>query len=115
MLRWFTRWGWPARHRPRSVPLRVRGVVAHPGLCATRIDAPRWSMQLTLASWSVVGGWPQCGPLQIAGEADDDHLRVLQSRCAEGAIVVADVLLPLDAAPRATLVAIVGDAMNRSM
>ena len=92
MRRWFEPRGWPAQHR-RPVSLRVRGIVAHPGLCATRADAPRWSMQLTLVSWSVVGGWPQGWPLQIVGEADDEELRELQARCPEGVVVVADIAL----------------------
>lgn len=110
MVLGFDRWPWAARYRPTTVRLRVRGVVAYPGLCATRADAPRWSMQLTLASWSVVNGWPQDGPLHITGEADDADLRSLQARCPEGAVVVADVMLEASTIANATLVGLVDTA-----
>lgn len=108
MPRWFKRWGWLRRGSSATVPLRVRGRVARPGPCATRVDGSLWSMQLTLSSWEIVGGIPQQGPLHILGEGGDEALRTLQARCPEGAVVVVDIALHPSSTPRATLVAIVG-------
>lgn len=108
MPRWFDRWRWPWRRPSATVALRVRGRVARPGPCATRLDGALWSMQLTLSSWEIVGGAAQAGSLHLVGDGDDDALRALQARCPEGAVVVADVALHPSSAPRATLVAIVG-------
>ena len=106
MAGWFEGF-WPWRRRSQGLRLRIRGVVAWPGPCATRRDAPRWTVQLTLASWWVVDGYPQGGDLRLVGEADDDALRQLQGRCPEGALVEADILLPLATDAPATLLAIV--------
>lgn len=108
MPRWLDRWPWPWRRSSPSVAIRVRGRVARPGPCATRVDGTLWSMQLTLSSWEIVGGVPQEGPLHLVGEGDDEALRTLQARCPEGAVVVADIALHSSSAPWATLVAIVG-------
>lgn len=108
MPRWFDRWRWSWRRSSATIALRVRGRVARPGPCATRVEGSLWSIQLTLSSWEIVGGVPQEGPLHIVGEGGDEALRTLQARCPEGAVVVMDITLHPSSSPRATLVAIVG-------
>lgn len=104
---WLGRYLWPWRRENGTVRLRVRGVVGWPGPCATRRETSRWAVQLTLSSWGVVGGWPQGGGLRIVGETDDAALAMLQHRYPEGAVVEADVLLPLTTDAPATLLAVV--------
>ncbi len=90
----------------RDVRLRVEGVVAWPGPCATRADGRHWSVQLTLQPWQVVGGLSHDAPMPLTQLATDSELQALQQRCPPGTRLQAEVLIRRGSTGAATLLGV---------